>query len=83
MPPEIIAFGEPAIVAGLRAHPPDFILVIERSTAEYGYASFGAAPDYGQTTMQWIWSHYERIDVIGRNASGESRPSIVVLKRKG
>jgi len=33
--------------------------------------------------MRWIWSHYERIDVIGRNASDESRPSIVVLKRKG
>jgi hypothetical protein len=82
MPPEIIAFGEPAIVAGFRAHPPDFILVIERSTAEYGYASFGAAPDYGQTTMQWIWSRYEQVDVIGGNASGESRPSILVLKRK-
>jgi hypothetical protein len=83
MPPEIIAFGESAIVAGWRAHPPDFVLLIERSTAEYGYSSFGAAPDYGQTTMQWIRSHYERIGLIGRNASGESGSPIVVLKRKG
>jgi hypothetical protein len=83
MPPEIIAFGESAIVAALRAHPPDFVLLIERSTAEYGYASFGAAPDYGQATMQWIWSQYERIDVIGRNPGGESGTPIAVLKRKG
>jgi hypothetical protein len=83
MPPEIIAFGESAIVAGWRAHPPDFVLIIERSTAEYGYASFGAAPDYGQTTMQWIWSQYERIGMIGGNTSDASGPPIAVLKRKG
>jgi hypothetical protein len=82
MPPEVIAFGEDAIVRDFGEHPPDFILLVNRSTAEYGYAFFGGHAEYGQATMSWIRAHYDPVAEVGRDPTSESGRAIVVLKRR-
>jgi hypothetical protein len=56
MPPELVLFGEPNIVAAFDAHPPDVVLLVHKSTAEYGVPFFGR--DYGQAFGRWLQEHY-------------------------
>ncbi|HEV3057990.1 MAG TPA: glycosyltransferase family 39 protein [Vicinamibacterales bacterium] len=81
MPPELIAFGEGAIVQSLDAHPPDYLMLVHRTTAEYGYALFGASADYGQEVMAWVRSRYVRTDLIGRDPMSASGFGIEILER--
>jgi len=83
MPPEIIAFGERAVVRSLDAHPPDFVLLVHRSTAEYGYPLFGSSPDYGRDTLTWVRRHYRTAAVIGRDPMTEAGFGIEILRRAG
>jgi hypothetical protein len=81
MPPEIIAFGEQAVVRSLDAHPPDFVLLVHRSTAEYGYPLFGSSPDYGRDILTWVRRHYRTAAVIGRDPMTEAGFGIEILRR--
>lgn len=81
MPPEVMAFGETAIVDALDAHPPDYILLVDRDTSEYGYGFFGSDVRYGRATMSWIEARYEPIAHVSHAASRSGR-AIAILKRR-
>jgi hypothetical protein len=81
MPPELIAFSEQSIVQSLDAHPPDYVLLVHRTTAEYGYALFGASAGYGQEVMTWVRNRYVRLDIIGRDPMSASGFGIEILER--
>ncbi len=52
MPPEFVMFGEDAMLAALEETPPDAVVLLKRSTHEYGYEAFGSG--YGEGIMQWL-----------------------------
>ena len=56
MPPEIVLYGEDAIVAALAQAPPDAIVLLHKDTSEYGFALFGS--DYGKQIEAWIRPRY-------------------------
>ena len=56
LPPELEIFGEAEILADLEAHPPDFVALIQRDTAEYGLPLFGT--HYGQRLLDWARDAY-------------------------
>lgn len=56
MPPDCLIFGEVEMLGAFQRHPPDFILVLQRVDATYGYALFGK--DYAAPLMQWINASY-------------------------
>jgi hypothetical protein len=56
MPPELIIFGEDAIVVALEEDPPDAIVLLHRDTSEYGSPFFGR--DYGLAISAWVLEHY-------------------------
>jgi hypothetical protein len=56
MPPELVLFGERDIVAAFDAHPPDVVLLVHKSTAEYGYPFFGR--DYATELGRWLTENY-------------------------
>lgn len=60
MPPELIMFGEDAILAALEAARPDLVLVIHRESSEYGLPLFGT--DYGERLLAWVQKNYRPID---------------------
>lgn len=59
MPPEVIMYGEQAMLAELEASPPDAVLVIHKETREYGLPFFGR--DYGLALMDWIEAEYPNV----------------------
>jgi hypothetical protein len=63
MPPELIMFGEPAMLRAFQANPPDWVLVLHKPTSEYGFDLFGK--DYGVELYAWIQSHYESVEQVG------------------
>jgi len=63
MPPELILFGEAAIVEALDATPPDHVVLIHREAWEYGQAVFGAG--YGRAIWDWVAEHYRPAATIG------------------
>jgi hypothetical protein len=82
MPPELMAFGEGAMIDAFARHPPDFVLIVDRDTSEYGYASFGADPRYGARLMAWLRDRYERVTQAGRDPLRQDAGGIVVMRRK-
>jgi hypothetical protein len=56
MPPEMVIFGEGKMIGAFRAHPPDFILLLDRDVDEYGFKAFGQ--DYAPELYRWIIGKY-------------------------
>jgi Dolichyl-phosphate-mannose-protein mannosyltransferase len=81
MPPELMAFGEGAMVRALERQPPDIVVFIHRDTSEYGFRLFGTDPDYGRQIMTWIRGHYQSIDVIGHQPMSATGFGIEILRR--
>jgi hypothetical protein len=81
MPPELIAFGERAIVEAFEAHPPDFVLLVHRNTKEYGYASFGSDPAYGHEIVGWMDRRYRAVHTIGHDPLSANGYGIEIRRR--
>lgn len=63
MPVELQLFGEQTIISSLNEHPPDYVIIVERKTLEYGVEYFGR--DYGVSMGRWIENNYSDIWTIG------------------
>ncbi|MCB9889201.1 MAG: hypothetical protein H6836_06460 [Planctomycetes bacterium] len=86
MPPEVIMFGEQAILAALQAHPPDYVVVLHRPTREYGLPLFGT--DYGRSILHWVGRTYREVHAIGAeplhaNRLKDKMSGMVILRRPG
>ena len=64
MPPEMLVFGEERIVEAFRANPPDYIVLVNKDTTEFGARFFGQ--DYGRSLARWIKDHYEGVFLVGQ-----------------
>lgn len=64
MPPEVLMFGEDAILADLRASPPGAVVLVHKPTVEYGLPWFGI--DYGVRLMAWVRAAYEPVALYGQ-----------------
>lgn len=67
------------ILESLQEEPPDFILLVERSTSEYGYRYFGI--DYAAEVLDWIKENYVEISQMGRRPFSGEGFGIVLMKR--
>ncbi|MBK7642059.1 MAG: glycosyltransferase family 39 protein [Planctomycetes bacterium] len=63
MPPELLMFGEQQMVADLSAAAPAAIVLLHKSTGEYGFPWFGR--DYGKLFAQWINADYSKGALFG------------------
>jgi hypothetical protein len=87
LPPELEVFGQTNMAAAFQKHSPDYVVVLERSTVEYGVGYFGYYPRYGTRLMQWIEDHYDRVypapDPAAKFPSGNQPFSeLQILKRR-
>lgn len=64
VPTEIVYFGEQTILDAFRADPPDFVVIVDKDTSEFGYRYFGR--DYARTLHGWIAENYRAIGGVGR-----------------
>jgi hypothetical protein len=61
IPMDVRIYGEPKMLASLRASPPMWILLVHRDDTEYGVRFFGR--DYAHTIANWLQENYQ---IIGR-----------------
>jgi len=81
MPPELMAFGEDDVLQSLAAKPPDFVLLVRKNTAEYGYPPFGSDARYGLRVVTWIDERYESVRFTETDPD-ESDPGMRLLRHK-
>lgn len=80
MPSDLLMFGEGHVISGLASHPPDYILLAHKYTAEYGYNFFGR--DYAISLMDWIQANYEFAALSGQEPFRErDKFGILVVRR--
>ena len=90
MPIELDLFGEEVILAAFQEHPPDFIVITHKNTAEFAAADeFGRRPrlhffgrDYGRTLVHWIVSEYEHVLRAGAAPLTDKRFGMDLWRRK-
>lgn len=78
IPPLLIEFGD-SILESFRKEPPDFVLLVERPTIEYGLKYFGK--DYGTEIFHWIKENYSEICQIGKKPLSGQGFGIIIMKR--
>ena len=78
---EMIVFGEDAIVGSLDAHPPDYVLLVDKDTSEFGVGPFGIDPTYGRRIMGWVGQHYDAAVLFGSEPFRGRGFGIKILKR--
>jgi hypothetical protein len=80
LPVEIrAAGGEAALLAELRAHPPDWVALVDR--VSHASVPFGSDPASGETLLRWVESHYRRELRVGPEPFRGQGFGILVLRR--
>jgi hypothetical protein len=64
MPPEILSVGEAAALEALRRNPPDIVILTGKDVRDGSFFFPIGDYHYGQPTLNWIISHYRRIDSV-------------------
>jgi hypothetical protein len=77
---ETIVFGEKRFFDNLKARPPDYVILVDKDTSEFGIGPFGADPRYGQQIMDWVNRHYTPIALVGGEPLRSRDFGIKILK---
>jgi len=79
-PNMLSVFGQSRMTDAVKTNPPDYIFIIEKSSAEFGVGYFGSSPDYGLGLMQWIQKNYKTELLIGHEPLTNGLFGIKILK---
>jgi hypothetical protein len=80
MPTEMVIFGEEAILASLREHPPDWIVLVHKDTSEFGTPFFGR--DYARSIGLWVSQNYRDVRQILDRPLQDNKFGILFLRRR-
>jgi hypothetical protein len=72
---------EEALVTQLRAHPPDWVLMISRDLREYGIKRYGELPGQGLDLVSWAWGNYRREFSVGGDPLDVRQAGGILLSR--
>lgn len=62
--PFLETFGEEKIISDIEKTPPDYIIINDKQSVEYGYTFFGK--DYGFNLYSYILAAYDKVAVFGK-----------------
>lgn len=79
---EIWAFGEQTMLAAYQKNPPDYVVLVHQSAAEYGHTYFGQQNGYGHDLMEWINQNYQPVWLIGGEPLQTNVFGIKILKAR-
>lgn len=80
MPDGVALLGEEALLAPLRARPPDWVVIARRDTSELGASIFGV--DYAQATLAWLRENYQSDGLIGADPLRPGAYGMLLLRRR-
>jgi len=78
---EMIVFGEAPLLDGLKAKPPDYVLLVHKDTSEFGSRFFGADESYGRGILDWVRSNYGSAALVGHEPLRDEQFGIKILAR--
>jgi hypothetical protein len=78
---EVWVFGETNMLAAYEKNPPDYIVLVQRDSSEYGARYFGQQNGYGFDVMQWVLRNYEPVHLISNEPLQSGAFGIQILKR--
>jgi hypothetical protein len=81
VPPFLSMFGG-KVLGSFQKSPPDYVVIVERPTIEYGRAYQYFGTDYGRKIYQWIESSYQDIARIGEKPLTGEGFGIRIMKRR-
>ncbi len=81
LPTEQEAFGADAMLADLRAHPPDVVALVHRGHREFGVGPFGTDPRNGAALLAWVRAHYRPVQRFGAEPFADRGFGIEILRR--
>ena len=67
------------MLAAIRAHPPDYVIVSTRDSSEMGAALFGV--DYATSLWDWLVAHYIEVERFGAWPAEASGFGLAVFER--
>jgi hypothetical protein len=76
------AGGEDVMLADVRAHPPDFVALVDRPHREFGVGHFGADPRNGQRLMDFVRAEYDVVKQLGAVPFRDHGFGITILRRR-
>jgi hypothetical protein len=79
-PPAIIMYGQDEMLRAFGAHAPDYILLTDVNTQDYGAAAFGV--DYAQELGAWMKQNYSLARSITTRAAGAGPSRFQLLERR-
>jgi hypothetical protein len=74
--------GEDAVLADLRAHPPDVVALVDRPFGGMGVGPFGEDPRNGAGLMAFVRERYEPVRRIGGEPFQGRGFGVVLLQRR-
>ena len=80
MPPEVMTFGEDAILHAFQSAPPDYVLLLHKDTSEFGFRFFGI--HYGGSLRLWLQNDYEPVWNIGPPPLQGEAGGLLLLRRE-
>jgi hypothetical protein len=78
--PEMLMYGESAMLAELKRRPPTFVALVHRDTREYGAQFFGR--DYARDIVQWVREEYEPVALEGAMPFSGPDFGILIARRR-
>lgn len=81
-PIEVATYGESNILTAIKQSPPDYIVLVYKSAAEYGQGMFGSPGNYGESILAWVEEHYSVAVKGGGHPLQSKKPGLWILERK-
>lgn len=81
LPPILTAYGD-SVLASLRQTPPDFALLVERPTLEYGDSRMYFGKDYGMDIAKWINQNYVEVCQVGKKPLSGEGFGVTIMQRR-
>lgn len=81
LPVDLILYGEERMLSFFNRTPPDYVVLVQRNTSEYGPCCFGR--DYGLLIFSWIRENYRPLFLIGQDPMGGDGFGLIIARRRG
>ena len=79
IPPMVAVPGERHIIEALKMNKPDYVIILDRETREYGFRFFGR--HYAKELFQWIRTNYTPVERIGSEPLTGSGFGVLIAKK--
>jgi hypothetical protein len=81
LPAELAAYGDEEVLADVRQHPPDTLVLMHRRHGEFGAGPFGGGERFGRDLLAWVREHYTTVETIGGEPFADAGFGVAILRR--